>query len=41
MDVDSAVGDMLECDIVFRGSVAAGCEKVGDVEGCNWMTVLK
>ena len=40
MKVDSAVGDMLECDIVCRCSVAAGCEKVGDVEGCNWMTVL-
>ena len=40
VDIDSAVGDMLECNVVFRCIVAAGCKKVGDVEGCNWMTVL-
>ena len=40
VDIDSVVGDMLECGIVCRCIVAAGGENVGDVEGCNWMTVL-
>ena len=26
--------------IVFRDNVPAGCDKVGEIEGCNWMTVL-
>ena len=25
---------------VFLCSVAAGCDKVGEIEGCSWMTVL-
>ena len=40
VDIDSAVGDMLACGIVYLCTVAAGGDTVGDVEGCSWKIAL-
>ena len=38
--IDNVVGDRMVFDIVCQCNVVAGCNTVGEIEGCSWMTVL-